>query len=196
LDVGDGKEVEVEECPRSKLQENSIKYLGPKEREQYECIIIEGRFFHKQSRNLVDTKGKWIFVLSPTRRLNPRKFVLEDLQGHLTADKIPACYQSCRNQKSGQEGQKSSHKNICLDNLCLKDIQSHLEHGEDHQIQIVLDMRDPNKRIHSSESKLENNFTTDSRLFLQCNLMRSRLSDTVLILGRNSGSSSVQLSEI
>ncbi|KAJ6756350.1 hypothetical protein OIU79_028699 [Salix purpurea] len=48
---------------------------------------------------------------------NPRKFVLEDLQGHLTADKIPACYQSCRNQKSGQEGQKSSHKNICLDNL-------------------------------------------------------------------------------
>ena len=29
LDVGDGKEVEVEECPRSKLQENSIKYLGP-----------------------------------------------------------------------------------------------------------------------------------------------------------------------
>ncbi|KAB5519296.1 hypothetical protein DKX38_023615 [Salix brachista] len=69
LDVGDGKEVEVEECPRSKLQENSIKYLGPKEREQYECIIIEGKFFHKQSRNLVDTKGKWIFVLSPTRRL-------------------------------------------------------------------------------------------------------------------------------
>ncbi|KAJ6316829.1 hypothetical protein OIU78_020001 [Salix suchowensis] len=43
LDVGDGKEVEVEECPRSKLQENSIKYLGPKEREQYECIIIEGK---------------------------------------------------------------------------------------------------------------------------------------------------------
>uniref|UniRef100_A0A6N2N5K3 Uncharacterized protein n=1 Tax=Salix viminalis TaxID=40686 RepID=A0A6N2N5K3_SALVM len=69
LDVGDGKEVEVEECPRSKLQENSIKYLGPKEREQYECIIIEGKFFNKQSRNLVDTKGKWIFVLSPTRRL-------------------------------------------------------------------------------------------------------------------------------
>ncbi|KAJ6749619.1 hypothetical protein OIU85_000270 [Salix viminalis] len=68
LDVGDGKEVEVEECPRSKLQENSIKYLGP-QREQYECIIIEGKFFHKQSRNLVDTKGKWIFVLSPTRRL-------------------------------------------------------------------------------------------------------------------------------
>ncbi|KAJ6864258.1 IQ domain-containing protein IQM3-like [Populus alba x Populus x berolinensis] len=69
LDVGDGKEVEVEECPRSKLQENSIKYLGPKEREQYECIIIGGKFFHKQSRNLVDTKGKWIFVLSPTNRL-------------------------------------------------------------------------------------------------------------------------------
>ncbi|KAI9380104.1 hypothetical protein POPTR_016G034100v4 [Populus trichocarpa] len=69
LDVGDGKEVEVEECPRSKLQENGIKYLGPKEREQYECIIIEGKFFHKQSRNLVDTKGKWIFVLSPAKRL-------------------------------------------------------------------------------------------------------------------------------
>ena len=40
-----------------------------KEREQYECIIIGGKFFHKQSRNLVDTKGKWIFVLSPAKRL-------------------------------------------------------------------------------------------------------------------------------
>ncbi|CAK7340284.1 unnamed protein product [Dovyalis caffra] len=50
LDVGDGKEVDVQECPRPKLQENSIKYLGP-------------------SKNLVDSKGKWIFVLSPTKRL-------------------------------------------------------------------------------------------------------------------------------
>ncbi|KAJ6300509.1 hypothetical protein OIU76_021326 [Salix suchowensis] len=81
LDVGDGKEVEVEECPRSKLQENSIKYLGPKEREQYECTIIEGKFFQKQSRNLVDTKGKWIFVLSPTRRLYAGKFI-SPMSGH------------------------------------------------------------------------------------------------------------------
>lgn len=29
LDLGDGKKVDFEECPRSKLQKQIIKYLGP-----------------------------------------------------------------------------------------------------------------------------------------------------------------------
>lgn len=29
LDVGDGKELDLEECPRSKLRKQCIKYLGP-----------------------------------------------------------------------------------------------------------------------------------------------------------------------
>lgn len=29
LDIGDGKEVDLKECPRSKLQRECIKYLGP-----------------------------------------------------------------------------------------------------------------------------------------------------------------------
>lgn len=28
LDVGDGKDVNLEKCPRSKLQQQCIKYLG------------------------------------------------------------------------------------------------------------------------------------------------------------------------
>lgn len=29
LDLGDGKKVDLKECSRSKLQKQSIKYLGP-----------------------------------------------------------------------------------------------------------------------------------------------------------------------
>lgn len=29
LDLGDGKDVELTECPRSKLRQQCIKYLGP-----------------------------------------------------------------------------------------------------------------------------------------------------------------------
>lgn len=29
LDIGDGKELDLKECPRSKLQKERIKYLGP-----------------------------------------------------------------------------------------------------------------------------------------------------------------------
>lgn len=29
LDVGDGKEINLEKCPRATLQRQSIKYLGP-----------------------------------------------------------------------------------------------------------------------------------------------------------------------
>ncbi|KAJ9558759.1 hypothetical protein OSB04_013373 [Centaurea solstitialis] len=75
LDIGEGKEVNlVEKCPRSKLQQQCIKYLGPMERKAYEVAIEDGKLFYKQTGKFVDTarqtKGaKWIFVLSATKTL-------------------------------------------------------------------------------------------------------------------------------
>ncbi|XP_010910277.1 IQ domain-containing protein IQM2-like [Elaeis guineensis] len=75
LDVGDGKEVNLKEhCPRSKLQQQCIKYLGPKEREAYEVIIEDGKFVYRKSRQILDTSegtndAKWIFVLSASKSL-------------------------------------------------------------------------------------------------------------------------------
>ncbi|KAI3979323.1 hypothetical protein MKX01_020531 [Papaver californicum] len=71
LDVGDGKEVNLEKCPRSTLQRQCIEYLGPKERECYEVIVEDGKLVYKQGGECVDTvEGfKWIFVLSTSRSL-------------------------------------------------------------------------------------------------------------------------------
>ncbi|XP_007217303.2 IQ domain-containing protein IQM1 [Prunus persica] len=71
LDVGDGKEENLEECSRTDLQRQCIQYLGPKEREAYEVIVESGKLMYRQSGNLVSTaKGsKWIFVLSASRNL-------------------------------------------------------------------------------------------------------------------------------
>lgn len=74
LDVGDGKDVDLKECPRSKLRQQIIKYLGPQERENYEYIVVDGKIVHKQSGNFLDTKRgskgtKWIFVMSTLKRL-------------------------------------------------------------------------------------------------------------------------------
>ncbi|MED6200186.1 hypothetical protein PIB30_082632, partial [Stylosanthes scabra] len=71
LDVGDGKEINLEKCPRSTLQRQCIKYLGPKEREEYEVIVEDGKLVYRQDGRPVDTDGKckWIFVLSTTRSL-------------------------------------------------------------------------------------------------------------------------------
>ncbi|XP_024969868.1 IQ domain-containing protein IQM1-like [Cynara cardunculus var. scolymus] len=71
LDVGDGKELSVEKCARNILQYQCIKYLGPKEREEYEVVIESGKLLYKQSRRFVKTiEGtKWIFVLSTSRAL-------------------------------------------------------------------------------------------------------------------------------
>ncbi|URE38098.1 calmodulin-binding protein [Musa troglodytarum] len=75
LDVGEGKEVDLEDqCTRSKLQQQCIKYLGPKERQAYEVIIEDGKFMYRQSRQLLNTSGgpkdaKWIFVLSTSKNL-------------------------------------------------------------------------------------------------------------------------------
>ncbi|KAI3933158.1 hypothetical protein MKW92_000705 [Papaver armeniacum] len=74
LDIGDGKNFEVKDCPRSKLRQQCIKYLGPQEREHYEYIIIDGIILHKLSGELMDTSigsegSKWIFVMSTSKKL-------------------------------------------------------------------------------------------------------------------------------
>ncbi|KAK7280818.1 hypothetical protein RIF29_08327 [Crotalaria pallida] len=76
LDIGEGKEVNIEKCPRSKLQQQCIKYLGPLERLAYEVVAEDGRLLYKQSRELLHTNGtgegghaKWIFVLSTSKSL-------------------------------------------------------------------------------------------------------------------------------
>ncbi|XP_027066542.1 IQ domain-containing protein IQM6 [Coffea arabica] len=74
LDIGEGKEVNLEKCPRSKLHQQCIKYLGPIERMAYEVVIEDGKFKYKESGQLLDTRGgpedaKWIFVLSVSKVL-------------------------------------------------------------------------------------------------------------------------------
>ncbi|XP_047151757.1 IQ domain-containing protein IQM1-like [Vigna umbellata] len=71
LDVGDGKEINLKKCPRSTLQGQCIRYLGPKEREEYEVIAKNGKLVYKKDNKLVNTdeRSKWIFVLSTTRAL-------------------------------------------------------------------------------------------------------------------------------
>ncbi|KAE8700336.1 heat stress transcription factor A-2-like [Hibiscus syriacus] len=71
LDIGDGKELNLDKCPRKKLQQQFITYLGPNERERYEVIVDKGRLVFKQSGSPVNTTAeyKWIFVLSTSRAL-------------------------------------------------------------------------------------------------------------------------------
>ncbi|XP_073110829.1 IQ domain-containing protein IQM4-like [Elaeis guineensis] len=71
LDIDEGKEVNLEKCPRNKLQQQCIKYLGPKEREAYEVVVEDGKLIYKQSGVLVNSVegSKWMFVLSPSRAL-------------------------------------------------------------------------------------------------------------------------------
>ncbi|XP_031282503.1 IQ domain-containing protein IQM6 [Pistacia vera] len=75
LDIGEGREVNLlERCPRSKLQQQCIKYLGPTERTEYEVVIEGAQFLYKKSGKLLDTTGgpkdaKWIFVLSASKSL-------------------------------------------------------------------------------------------------------------------------------
>ncbi|KAJ6704663.1 IQ DOMAIN-CONTAINING PROTEIN IQM3, partial [Salix purpurea] len=71
LDIGEGKEVNLEKCPRSKLQQQCIKYLGPMERKAYKVVIEGGKLLYKESRELLQTTkdAKWIFVLSTSKTL-------------------------------------------------------------------------------------------------------------------------------
>ncbi|KAJ0976753.1 hypothetical protein J5N97_012227 [Dioscorea zingiberensis] len=74
LDLGEGKNVDIKECPRAFLRQQCIRYLGPHEREQYEYVPMDGKIVHKQSGELLHTSkesggGKWIFVMSTSKRL-------------------------------------------------------------------------------------------------------------------------------
>ncbi|KAF9680445.1 hypothetical protein SADUNF_Sadunf06G0121900 [Salix dunnii] len=71
LDVGDGKEVNLDKCPRPTLLLQCIEYLGPIERQAYEVMVENGKLVYRESGMLVDTVegSKWIFVLSTARAL-------------------------------------------------------------------------------------------------------------------------------
>ncbi|KAJ4824842.1 IQ domain-containing protein iqm6 [Turnera subulata] len=74
LDIGGGKEVNLDKCSRAKLHQQCIKYLGPAERVAYEVVVREGKFFYKNGGGLLDTREgpkdiKWIFVLSTSKTL-------------------------------------------------------------------------------------------------------------------------------
>ncbi|XP_010515762.1 PREDICTED: IQ domain-containing protein IQM3-like [Camelina sativa] len=74
LDVGGGINLELNECPRSKLKQQCIRYLGPQEREEYEYVIIEGKIVHKLTGKFLHTMHgsegtKWIFVMSTFKKL-------------------------------------------------------------------------------------------------------------------------------
>ncbi|ESR49888.1 hypothetical protein CICLE_v10033816mg [Citrus x clementina] len=72
--LGDGKEVDLKDCPRLRLQQECIKYLGPQGRERYQYIIVEGILVNKQTGTLLSTNhgsegSKWIFVMSASKKL-------------------------------------------------------------------------------------------------------------------------------
>ncbi|CAK7325292.1 unnamed protein product [Dovyalis caffra] len=74
LDIGDGKEIDLKDCPRTRLRQECIQYLGSQERELYEYIVSEGTVVHKLTGNLLDTNqgmegSKWIFVMSTCKKL-------------------------------------------------------------------------------------------------------------------------------
>nr|XP_018678582.1 PREDICTED: IQ domain-containing protein IQM3-like isoform X2 [Musa acuminata subsp. malaccensis] len=74
LDIGDGRELDLKDCPRSILCTQYVKYLSPQERGHYEYVLMDGKVVHRHSGVLLDTtsatKGaKWIFVMSTTKIL-------------------------------------------------------------------------------------------------------------------------------
>ncbi|XP_011048213.1 PREDICTED: uncharacterized protein LOC105142332 [Populus euphratica] len=71
LDIGEGKEVNLDKCPRSKLKQQCIKYLGPMERKAYEVVVKDGKLVYKESGELLYSTedAKWIFVLSSSKTL-------------------------------------------------------------------------------------------------------------------------------
>ncbi|XP_010535930.1 PREDICTED: IQ domain-containing protein IQM2-like [Tarenaya hassleriana] len=74
LDIGEGKRVNLERCPRSKLQQQCVQYLGPLERQAYEVVLQDGQFRYKQTGEIIHTTGeeinaKWIFVLGTAKVL-------------------------------------------------------------------------------------------------------------------------------
>ncbi|KAI6674126.1 hypothetical protein NL676_002032 [Syzygium grande] len=70
LDIGDGKDLDLKECPRSKLRQQCIN----KSESIMNMLLRKGKIIHKLSGQFLDTnKGtqgvKWIFVVSPSHKL-------------------------------------------------------------------------------------------------------------------------------
>ncbi|KAF9340500.1 hypothetical protein BGZ91_001707 [Linnemannia elongata] len=55
LDKGDGKEVDIEQKPRARLDEQRVHYLQEHERAQYAVNVVDGLFYYRQSGQLVHT---------------------------------------------------------------------------------------------------------------------------------------------
>ncbi|WOK92505.1 IQ domain-containing protein IQM1-like [Canna indica] len=160
LDVGEGKEVNLEEqCARSKLQQQCIKYLGPKEREAYEVIIEDGKFMYKQSTQILDTSGggkddKWIFVLSTSRNL----YVGQKMKGKFQHSSFLA------------GGATSAAGQLVVENGVLKTVWPHSGHYrptqenfqefksflEDNKVDLTDVKTSPTKDGHEHQSGLRN----------------------------------------
>ncbi|XP_022873263.1 IQ domain-containing protein IQM3-like [Olea europaea var. sylvestris] len=72
LDYGDGKEVDLEDCPRSKLDQQCVKYLGLEARKSYEHVIVNGKILRSTTRihlNHESPQLKYIFVVSTSKKL-------------------------------------------------------------------------------------------------------------------------------
>ncbi|XP_024520420.1 IQ domain-containing protein IQM1-like [Selaginella moellendorffii] len=73
LDVGEGRQVEHEDCSRAKLFKEQIDYLGPRQRKEYEVSIENGVWRYLDGKiidtGVVDDDDKWIFVMSTTGRI-------------------------------------------------------------------------------------------------------------------------------
>ncbi|CAI9769491.1 unnamed protein product [Fraxinus pennsylvanica] len=72
LDSGDGKDLDLEECPRSKLDQQRVKYFGQEERKKYEYVVVEGKILHNMTRKPLhhgSPQLKYIFVVSTSKKL-------------------------------------------------------------------------------------------------------------------------------
>ncbi|XP_074561462.1 IQ domain-containing protein IQM3-like [Curcuma longa] len=74
LDIGNGRDLDLKQCPRSLLRKQCVKYLGPQERANFKYVPVDGKLVHKQTGVLLDTTtvakgGKWIFVMSTSKKL-------------------------------------------------------------------------------------------------------------------------------
>ncbi|KAG5591250.1 hypothetical protein H5410_041764 [Solanum commersonii] len=86
LDVGDGKELNLESYKRADLQRRCFKYLfGPKEREAHEVVVDDGNLVYKQSGMLLKTieGSKWIVLLFLQGSKYNTKAMLESLDSKL-----------------------------------------------------------------------------------------------------------------
>ncbi|XP_024521977.1 IQ domain-containing protein IQM5-like [Selaginella moellendorffii] len=72
LDAGEGRYLDLEECPRTVLMKEQICYLSPKKRKEYEVTIQDGRLIYTSCGKPLDTdegRDKWIFVMDTNGKL-------------------------------------------------------------------------------------------------------------------------------